>query len=160
MTASSPAAVNAIVPRNSTKSLAAFSGCSDVAVAVSTTSRFTRTYGKLSQEFARTHPSKIARPAHAVDQRRHPVSRCRPSVLGNSTFPGKSSEPSPLKKYGTYTTHSYDSVQAPSGTPGSMAHHLRRHFKRVRKTLAARTVSSPAHSPSRTINRRSITGIT
>ena len=122
MTAFSHAAVNAIARRNSTKSLVGSSGCSRCRI---NHQPFTRTYGKLSQEFPRTHLSKVPRPTHVADQRRNSVSRCRSSGLGNSTFAGKPTERSPLKKCGTDETHSCDSVQAPSRAVGSMAQYLR-----------------------------------
>ncbi len=144
-----PAAANVNERRNSTKNLVAFSGCSGfcIVVALPTTTRLVRTYGKLSQEFACTHPSEVTCLAHAADQRGRAIGQCRSSLHGNPAFSGQSPQPLPLKKCGPYKAGPHDAVQTPTGTICSMANHLCRYSERVRQTLAGEIIDCTRSQP-------------
>lgn len=133
-----PAAANVSERRNSTKNLVAFSGCSEfrIVVALPTTTNLVRTYGKLSQEFACPNQSEGTCLAHATDQRRRAISRCRSSLHGNPTFSGQYHQPLPFEKWGPHKTRPHDAVQTPTGTLRSVANHLCRYSERIRQTVA------------------------
>ncbi len=135
---SSLGAVNVSEPKNSTRSLVAFFGCSrhdSFRFPAHTTHCAARVHGKLSKSSPQTNSSEITRSAHAADQRRHSIGRRGSSLHRHLTIPDRlTSHPTP-GKVRVRTAHPHHGPCTSHGRTCTLAYNLYRYSQGIREEI-------------------------